>query len=240
VTDVSISSGGPVDAALIDDLVAASRILAHHGVLDAWGHVSMRHPDNPERYLLSRARAPALVSADDIMEFDLDSNPVDARDRRMFLERFIHGQAYRARPDVNAVVHSHSPTVIPFSVTGEPLKAISHIASFLVHGCPCFEIRDVGLTQGLLVTNNKQGAALAKTLGDRPVALMRGHGNVVVAPDIPRVVHRALYTEVNARQLAVARSFGRPITYVAPDEAQDPARLGDSWEVWKHEAMKRK
>src|SRR5687767_1321293 len=223
----SIPSGGPVDPALIDDLVVASRILAHYGVLDAWGHVSMRHPKNPQRYLLSRARAPALVTADDIMEFDLDSNPVDQRDRRMFLERFIHGPAYKARPDVNAVVHSHSPTMIPFSVTGEPLKAISHIASFLVHGCPCFEIRDVGLTQGLLVTNNKQGDALAKTLGDRPVALMRGHGNLVVAPDIPRVVHRALYTEVNAQQLATARSFGRPITFVAPDEAQDPARLGD-------------
>jgi HCOMODA/2-hydroxy-3-carboxy-muconic semialdehyde decarboxylase len=238
--DAQITSAGAADAAFIEDLVAASRILAHYGVLDAWGHVSARHPNNPERYLLSRARAPALVSADDIMEFDLDSSPVNQHGRRMFLERFIHGQAYRARSDVNAVVHSHSPTVIPFSVTGEPLKAISHIASFLVHGCPCFEIRDVGITQGLLVTNNKQGAALAKTLGDKPVALMRGHGNVVVAPDIPRVVHRALYTELNAQQLAVARSFNRPITFLAPDEAQDPARLGDSWELWKHEVMKAK
>jgi ribulose-5-phosphate 4-epimerase/fuculose-1-phosphate aldolase len=231
----TIPSGGPVDPALIDDLVAASRILAHHGVLDAWGHVSIRHPNNPERYLLSRARAPALVSAEDIMEFDLESNPVDQRDRRMFLERFIHGQAFRARPDVNAVVHSHSPTVIPFTVTDEPLKAISHIASFLANGCPCFEIRDVGLTQGLLVTNNKQGAALAMTLGNNPVALMRGHGNLVVAPDVRRAVHRALYTEVNARQLVAALSFKRPIKYVQPDEAQDPARLGDSWEVWKSE-----
>jgi HCOMODA/2-hydroxy-3-carboxy-muconic semialdehyde decarboxylase len=236
----TITSAGPADAALIDDLVAASRILAHYGVLDAWGHVSARHPKDSERYLLSRARAPALVSAEDIMEFDLDSKPVDPRGRRIFLERFIHGQAYRARADVNAVVHSHSPTVIPFSVTGEPLRAISHIASFLVHGCPCFEIRDVGITQGLLVTNNKQGAALANTLGDKPVALMRGHGNLVVAQDIPRVVHRALYTEVNAQQLATARSFNRPITFIAPDEAQDPARLGDSWELWKHEAIKGK
>jgi ribulose-5-phosphate 4-epimerase/fuculose-1-phosphate aldolase len=233
----AIKSGGPVEPALIDDLVAASRILAHHGVLDAWGHVSIRHPKNPERYLLSRARAPALVAADDIMEFDLESNPIDQRDRRMFLERFIHGSAYRARPDVNAVVHSHSPTVIPFTVTDEPLKAISHIASFLADGCPCFEIRDVGLTRGLLVTNDKQGAALAKVLGDRSVALMRGHGNLVVAPDVQRAVHRALYTEVNARQLATALSFKRPIKYVQPDEAQDPARLGDSWEVWKSEVM---
>jgi len=238
LSDTPISSAGPVDPSVIEDLVAANRILARHGVLDAWGHVSVRHPANPERYLLSRARAPALVSAEDIMEFDLDSNPVDPRDRRVFLERFIHGQAYRARPDVNAVVHSHSPTVIPFSVTGEPLKAISHIASFLVNEPPVWEIRDVGITQGLLVTNNTQGQSLAKTLGDKPVALMRGHGNVVVASDIRRVVHRALYTEVNAQQLAVALSFKRPITFVAPDEVQDPKRLDDSWEVWKTEAMK--
>lgn len=238
MADAPITSAGPVDAAVIEDLVAANRILAQHGVLDAWGHISIRHPGNSERYLLSRARAPALVRAEDIMEFDLDSNPVDQRDRRMFLERFIHGQAYRARPEVNAVVHSHSPTMIPFSVTGEPLKAISHIASFLVHGAPVFEIREVGITQGLLVTNNKQGQALAKTLGDKPVALMRGHGNVVVAPDIQRAVHRAIYTEVNAQQLATALSFDRPITFIAPDEAHDPKRLIDAWEVWKRAAMK--
>jgi len=229
--------GGPVDAALIGDLVAASRILAKHGVLDAWGHVSIRHPGNPERYLLSRARAPALVTADDIMEFDLDSNPIDQRERRVFLERFIHGSAYKARPDVNAVVHSHSPTVIPFSVTGEPLRAISSVAAFLVEEPPVWEIRDIGIVQGMLVANNEQGASLAKTLGSKPVALMRGHGNVVVAPDIRRVVHRALYTEVNARQLTVALSFNRPITYISPDEAIDPKRLDDSWEVWVKEAM---
>jgi ribulose-5-phosphate 4-epimerase/fuculose-1-phosphate aldolase len=237
LSNSSITSAGPVDAAIIEDLVAASRILAQHGVLDAWGHVSMRHPKNPERYLMSSARAPALVSAEDIMEFDLDSNPVDQRDRRVFLERFIHGEAFRARPDVNAVVHSHSPTIVPFSVTEQPLRAISGVASFLACGCPVFEIRDVGLTKGLLVSTIKQGAALAKVLGDRPVALLRGHGNVVVAPDIPRVVHRALYTEINARQLVTALSFGKPIKYIEPDEVLDPQRLGDSWDVWKHDAM---
>jgi HCOMODA/2-hydroxy-3-carboxy-muconic semialdehyde decarboxylase len=233
----SIPSGGPVDPALIDDLVAASRILAKHGVLDAWGHVSMRHPKNPERYLISRARAPALVAAEDIVELDLDSNPVDQSGRRLFLERYIHGEAYKARPDVNAVVHSHSPTIVPFSVTEEPLRAISSVASFLACGCPVFEIRDVGLTKGLLVSTGKQGAALAKVLGDKPVALLRGHGNIVVAPDIPRVVHRALYTEVNAQQLVTALSFRRPIKYIEMDEMLDPQRLGDSWDVWKHEAM---
>ena len=238
MADNAPASAGPVDPALLNDSAAASRVLALHGVLDAWGHVSMRHPANPERFLLSRARAPALVSEADIMEFDLDSNPVDPAAGRPFLERFIHGQAYRARPDVNAVVHSHSPTMIPFSVTGEPMRGISHIASFLVKEVPVWEIRDVGITQGLLVANNKQGQSLAKALGDGPVALMRGHGNLVVAPDIKRVVHRALYTEINAQQLAMALSFKRPITFIAPDEAQDPKRLDDSWELWKSEALK--
>ncbi len=224
-----------VDAAVIGDLVTANHILARHGVLDAWGHVSIRHPVRPDRYLISRARAPALVGSDDIMEFDLDSNPSDLRGRSMFLERFIHGEVYRARRDVHAVVHSHSPTVIPFSVTGEPLRAISHVASFLVEPAPVWEIRDAGITQGLLVTSTAQGKSLAGTLANAPVALMRGHGNVVVAPDIKRVVHRAIYTEINARQLAMALSFGRPVTYLAPDEAQDPKRLDDAWEVWTSE-----
>jgi HCOMODA/2-hydroxy-3-carboxy-muconic semialdehyde decarboxylase len=226
-----------VDVA-IEDLVVASRILANEGVLDAYGHVSVRHPTNPSRYLMARSRAPALITAADILEFDLNSNPVTPTQARLFTERFIHGSIYQARPDVKAIVHSHSPTVIPFTVTEEPLKAISHIASFLACGCPVFEIRDAGLTQGLLVTNSKQGAALAKTLGAGPVALLRGHGNLVVAPDIQRVVHRALYTEINAQQLATALSFRRPIKYVEPDEAQDPKRLGDSWELWKTQAMK--
>lgn len=220
---------------MIEDLTLASRILARHGVLDAWGHVSMRHPDVPQRYLMSRARAPALITTDDIMAFDLDSNPVDQAGRRMFLERFIHGAVYRARPDVHAVVHSHSETMIPFGVTGVPMRAIAHIASFLVEPAPVWEIRDAGITQGLLVTNNVQGGSLAHTLGAGPVALMRGHGNVVVAPDIRRAVHRAIYTEVNARQLVTALSFGRPITYIAPDEVLDPKRLDDAWEVWTTE-----
>ena len=237
MAETKLSSAGPVDARLIEDLVAASRILAQHGVLDAWGHVSMRHPGNPQRYLMSRARAPALVSIEDIMEFDLDSNPVDQRDRRMFLERFIHGGAYKARPDVNAVVHSHSPTVVPFSVTEQPLRAISSVASFLACGCGVFDFNGVSRTKGLLVTNNEQGASLAKVLGDNTVALLRGHGNLVVASDIPRVVHRALYTEINAKQLATALSFGKPIKYIEPEEMLDPQRLGDSWDVWKHDAM---
>lgn len=204
-------------------------------MLDAWGHVSIRHPAHPERYLIARARAPALITAADIIELDLESNPVAPDGPRLFLERFIHGQAYRARPDVNAVVHSHSPTMIPFSVTGEPLRAIAHIASFLVEPAPVWDIRAAGITQGLLVTGNAQAASLATALGRGPVALMRGHGNVVVAPDIRRAVHRALYTEVNARQLVTALSFGRPITFLTPDEVHDPARLDDAWAAWTSE-----
>lgn len=235
LSEPAIASVGAVDPALIENFVLASRILAHHGVLDAWGHVSMRHPGNPQRYLMSRARAPALVSAEDIMEFDLDSNPVDQRGRRIFVERYIHGEVYRARPDVQAIVHSHSPTMIPFSVTGQPLRAISHIASFMCEEVPVWEIRDVGIVNGLLVANNAQGASLANKLGKGPVCLMRGHGNVVVAGDIKIAVQRALYAEVNAQQLVTALSFKRPITFVSPDEAQDPKRLDDAWEVWKAE-----
>lgn len=234
-----MKSAGPIDAALSDDFVAASHILADHGVLDAFGHVSLRHPGDPTRYLLSRALAPALVTADDILEFDRDSSPVDQRGRRMFLERFIHGEIYRARPDVNAIVHSHSPAVIPFSVTKVPLRPIAHIASFLVAGVPVFDIRDAGIERGMLVVNNAQGKVLATTLGDKQVALLRGHGNVVVGPDVRRVVLRAIYTEVNARLLATALSFNSPITYISADEAQEAVRLDDAWQVWKRDAMKR-
>ena len=132
-------SAGPVDSAIIDDLVAANRILANQGVLDAFGHVSIRHPKDPNRYLMSQSRAPMLVSADDIMEYDLDSNPVEQRGRSMVAERFIHGQIYKGRPDVNAVIHSHSPTVVPFSVTQVPLKPIAHTAGFLYGGVPVLE-----------------------------------------------------------------------------------------------------
>ena len=183
-----------VDQSLVEDLVLANRILAHYGVLDAWGHVSARHPSQPEHYLLSRARAPAMVLTEDIMEFDRESQPLSQNGRRLFLERFIHGEVYRARPDVQAVVHSHSPSMIPFSVTGEPMRAISHIASFICEEVPVWEIRTAGITQGLLVTSCQQGQSLAATLGQGPVALLRGHCNVVVASNIRSVVHLALYT----------------------------------------------
>jgi ribulose-5-phosphate 4-epimerase/fuculose-1-phosphate aldolase len=235
------ASGGPVDPAVIENLVAASRILADQGVVDAFGHVSIRHPANPNRYLMSRAIAPALVTADDIMEFDLDSNPVDQRGRGMFIERFIHGEVYKARPDVNAVVHSHSPGVIPFGVTQVPMRPVMHTGSFLYVGVPVWEIRKAGGTTDMLVRNPELGKSLAETLGDKPVALMRGHGDVVVGPTVQRAVIRAVYTEVNARLQTIALSLGSPITYISAEEGalRDQAAGDESraWDLWKAKAM---
>src|SRR5271154_1431787 len=167
------------DPALIDDLVTANRILASEGILDGYGHVSVRNPANPNHYFLSRSLAPGLVAAGDIIEYDLDSNPI-GDNRLSYRERFIHGEIYKARPDVMAIVHDHSAAVIPFSVSSVPLRAVSHMAAFIGLGIPVFEIRDVDGMTDMLISNPKRGQALAKVLGDRPAALMRGHGAVVV------------------------------------------------------------
>ena len=239
----SPTSGGPLGAALIEDLVAANRILADQGVLDAYGHVSIRHPGNPDRYVISRAMSPANVSADDIMEFDLDSSPIDQRGRSMFLERFIHGEIYKARPDVNAVIHSHSPGVIPFGVTNVPMRPVFHTAAFLAVGVPVFEIRDAGGMTNMLVRNGALAKALATTLGDKPVALMRGHGNVVVGPNVKRATIRAVYTEVNARLQTIALGLGGPINYVSAEEGalrdKNPGEEGRAWDGWKEKAMRK-
>ena len=227
-------SAGPVDPALIDDLVSAYRILANEGVLDSFGHVSVRHPAAPDRYLMSRALAPGAVTADDIMELDLDGNPVEARGRKVYMERFIHGETYRARPEVNAVVHSHSPAVIPFSVTQVPLRAIFHNGSFLGDGVPVFEIREAaGENNTMLVDTPALGAALARSLGSHPVVLMRGHGNTVVGPDLEVAVFRAVYTEVNARLQLQAAILGGPITFLNAYEAAKPQVTDRPWAYWK-------
>jgi ribulose-5-phosphate 4-epimerase/fuculose-1-phosphate aldolase len=236
------TSGGPVDPVLIEDLVAASRILAAEGVLDGYGHVSMRHPGDPSRYLMSRSLAPALVTADDIIELDLESNPVDARGCTMFRERFIHGMIFKARPDVTAVVHSHSPAVIPFGITQVAMRPTFHMAAFLYRQPPVFEIRDVAGWTNMLITSNRLGAALADTLGQNPVALMRGHGNVVVGPSLPVAVFRAIYTEVNARLQTIALTLGGPINYLAPEEGdiitnKEPGDVGRAWNLWKMKAL---
>jgi ribulose-5-phosphate 4-epimerase/fuculose-1-phosphate aldolase len=231
-----------VDPQLIDDLVAANRILAHEKVLDGFGHVSIRDPRNPNHYLMARSIAPALVAADDIMEFDLDSNPIDAKGRGLYKERFIHGEIYKVRPDVMAVIHSHSPTIVPFSVTQHPLKPILHNAAFLGDGPPVFEIRDAGGATNLLVETPALGKALAQKLGGADIVLMRGHGDSVVGPNVRLATYFAIYAETNARQLALALSLGGPITYIEGDEVKKTAdnmrtAYQRPWDLWKREAM---
>jgi len=239
------ASAGPVDRALIDDLVAANRILADQGVVDGYGHVSLRHPADPQRYLMSRSIAPELVTAGDVMEYDLDSTAVDARGRTSYLERFIHGEIYRVRPDVKAVVHNHSPSVIPFGVSTAPLRPLYHMSAFLGGGVPVFDIKvAAGQPTDMLVRTPALGRALAQTLGDHPVALMRGHGAVVVGDSLPRVVFRSVYTEVNARLQAQAMALGGPVTYLDDEEARRAdASVGGTvprpWELWKKKALPR-
>ena len=234
------ASAGPPDPKVLEDLVIANRILAIEGVLDAMGHVSVRHNRNAKRYLLSRSRAPELVTGDDVMEFDLDSVPVDAKGRPLYSERFIHGEIYKARPDVIAVVHNHSPSVIPFGVSGVPLRALAHSGAFIAEGVPIFEIRNAGGMTDMLVRNQALGRALAQTLGNKPALLMRGHGAAVVGPSLPFVVGRSIYLELNAKLQAQAMALGGTITYLDPEEARRvEARrdYGRPWELWKRKAL---
>ena len=237
-----LSPAEPVDRAVINDLVIASHVLAQQGVLDGFGHVSIRHPKSPQRFLMSRSLAPALVTADDIMEYDLDGNPVDARGRSSFLERFIHSEIYRARPDVSAVVHSHAPAVIPFGVTQVPLRPMIHLAGFLPERVPIFETRRVVGMSNLLVQTPQIGKALAETLGSGSVVLMRGHGMTVVASALPLAVYRAIYTALDAKLEAEAVALGGPITFLSPEEANETNKMVDqtylrAWNLWKREAM---
>lgn len=239
------TSGGPVDAALLEDLVAANRILATEGVLDAYGHVSIRHPRNPDRYLLSRSLAPILVTAADIMEYDLNSTPVDPKGRLSVQERFIHGEIFKARPDVRAVIHSHSPAVVPYSVTQVPIRPVYHMASFLYVGVPVWDVGSVNDPDAaaLLVRNGALGKSLALTLGTKPVALLRGHGNVVVGPDVQTAVARAIYTEVNAGLQTIAIGLGGPVRYISAEEGaardKNPGDPGRGWELWKKKALEK-
>ena len=222
------------------DLAAASRILVANNVVDAFGHVSLRHPSNPGRYLMARSIAPALVTPEDIIEYDLDSNALTANGRGSFLERFIHGEIYKARPDVMAVVHSHSPSVIPFGLVDVPMQAMFHNAAFLAAGVPVFDTRDKFGTSDLLVGNIPKGVALAETMGEKNVVLMRAHGSVACGPTLQTAVFRAVYTEVNARvqHMTVALGRGAPIAAIEPEEG----RLADGvnliagargWDLWR-------
>lgn len=222
-----------------EDLVAANRILVRQGVLDAFGHVSVRTASGAETFWLSRNLAPGSVTVTDLLEHDLDGDTVDAR--APYLERFIHAEIYRRRPDVMAVVHSHSPAVVPFSIVGVPLRPVVHVAGFLAHGAtPVFEIADVvGDGSDLLITSSSLGAALADTLGESTVALMRGHGSVVVGQSLPEAVFRAVYTEVNARTQAAALALGEP-RYLTRAEAfaadqTVSTQAKRAWDIWREQ-----
>jgi ribulose-5-phosphate 4-epimerase/fuculose-1-phosphate aldolase len=234
----SVSPVPGVDAALIDDIVIGSRILADFGVLDGFGHVSARHPGNPNHFLMARSLAPALVTADDIMEFDLDGNAVDARGRSLFLERFIHSEIYKARPDVMAVVHTHSPGVVPFSVSQVPLRPVYHNSAFLAAGAPVWDIRKEFGETDMLVRNAAIGKTLAQALGDKSVVLMRGHGDVTVGSAVKVAVFRAYYTDVNARLQAQAVALGGDPNYLTPGEgakadATNLVVIDRIWNLWK-------
>ena len=228
----------PADKKTIEDLVAANRILYAQSVLDGYGHVSARHDSNPDRFWLSRGMAPGLVTAGDIMEFDLDGDAVDAGGRTVFLERFIHGEIYKARPDVMSVVHTHSPGVIPFSVSQVKLQPMFHSAAFLAAGVPVWEIRGEFGETNMLVDNPARGKSLAQMLGDKSVVLMRGHGDVTVGPSAKVAVFRAYYTDVNARLQSQAIALGGDINYLTPGEgakadAINFAVIDRIWNLWK-------
>ena len=227
----------------IEDIVAGYRVLAAHGIIDAYGHISLRSESDPDTYLLARSVAPEIVQASDIITYDLDSNPLDANGRASVKERFIHGEIYKARPDVMAVVHNHSPTVVPFSVTGVQLRPLFHMAAFVGEGVPTFEIRDFAMNTDLLVSNPMLGAGLAQVLGDAPAALMRGHGAVVVGENVARAVGRSVYLELSAQMqlqaMALAGLNGR-ITFRDDGEVQASTPVQDyyrAWPMWRDKAL---
>jgi ribulose-5-phosphate 4-epimerase/fuculose-1-phosphate aldolase len=226
-----------VDRAVLEDLAAASRILVDQGVFDAAGHVSMRHPERADRFLMSRSLAPELVTADDIMEFTLDCTPCDDS-RKPFIERFLHGGIYQKRADAMAVAHGHSAAVIPFGLVNTPMRATYHNAAFLAAGVPVFDIRDRFGATDIVISSAERGAALADALGDKPVLLLRAHGFVAVAPDLPSAVFRAIFTEVSARVQLQAAALGGQMAVLDEEEGRKAdainlATVGRSWELWR-------
>jgi HCOMODA/2-hydroxy-3-carboxy-muconic semialdehyde decarboxylase len=240
----AVSAEAP-DPQLVDDLVAANRILADQGVLDGFGHVSARHDKRPDRFLLARSMAPALVTAADLMTFDLDGAPAGGDARPPYLERFIHSAIYRARPDIKAVVHSHSPAVLPFGVTKTPLRPIYHMAGFMgAAGVPVFDVREVsGPDTDLLIGSPALGQALAARLGQGLVVLIRGHGWVAAGASVRTAVLHAVYTEIDAKAETEALKLG-PVTFLNEAEAKNAMALNDRqadrpWAIWRAKAMSR-
>lgn len=249
VSQHSDDRGTPAPAAdpdLIRDLVTANHILFDQGVVDAFGHVSVRHDKDPGRFLLSRNMAPGQVTAADIVEFDLDGSPVTAQGRRVYLERFIHGEIYRAHPSTIAVVHSHSHSIVPLTVLRDrPLRALFHMAGFIGEAAPVFEIRDVaGPGTDLLISSNALGRALAQHFDKSDVVLMRGHGSTVVGRSLQQVVYRAVYAEINARYQLGVMGLGE-VVYLTADEAKASVQnvepqMHRPWALWKEQAEARR
>ena len=203
---------------LMDDLVAANRILAREEVVDGLGHISVRHPDEPGRYFMSRARAPECIERADIMEFDLAGTPISPEGRSPYHERYIHAAIYAARPDVRSVVHSHSHAVIPFSVTGERLRPVHHICSGIGACVPVYDPQKRWGDTDILVTDMVKGNALAEDLGKGTSALLRGHGSVTAGFSIRHAVFLAIHLEMAARLQLDTLRIGKPIQYLSDGE----------------------
>lgn len=236
------SAGRAPSQVLAEQLVAANHILFDQGVVDAFGHVSVRHDARPDRFLLARNMAPGQVAAEDIVEFTLDGEAVNAAGRRVYLERFIHGEIYRRRPDVMAVVHSHSHAIVPLSVVkGVRLQALFHMAGFIGRGAPVFEIRDAGGDgTDLLISDNALGRALAELFDESDIVLMRGHGSTVVGHSLPQAVYRAVYAEHNARYQLAAMPLGE-VTYLTEAESRAcvetvEGQVKRPWDLWVEQA----
>lgn len=229
-----------VDQELLADLVTANHILYRYRVVDAFGHVSVRHDKDPGKFLLARNMAPGTVTAQDIVEFDLDGAPVNAGGRKVYLERFIHGEIYKNRDDVVAIVHSHAPAVVPFTVTDTPLRPLWHMSAFLGTEVPVFEIRDfAGDDTDLLIRSNDLGLALARTLGETNVVLMRGHGATIVGTTLQEVVFRSVFTHMNAELQMNALQLGE-VNYLTPGECRTATlsvggQADRAWNLWKAE-----
>lgn len=223
----------------ISDLVIANRILAHEGVVDAYGHVSMRHPTNPERFILSRSRSPELVESRDIMEFTLDGTVIGDDRRPPYLERFIHGSIYETRPDVMAAVHSHAEETLPFGITEVALKPMMHVAGLIGPRIPVWDIAEkFGDNTNLLVTNIDQGRDLARRLGDSKVTLMRGHGFAAAGTTVQEAVRLAIFLPINARVMSDALGLSASIKALSPGEIgrrriYDP-KASESWRAWEY------
>lgn len=221
-----------------DKLVAANRILAREEVMDAFGHVSLRHPDNPHRYVMSRARAPELVEFDDLMEFELDGEAIDDKGRMPYGERMIHGAVFEARPEVGAVIHNHSYAVLPYTITDTPLRPVVHTGSVIGENIPVWDIQDRFGDTDMLVRTMEQGRDLAGAMGANTCALMRGHGAVVTGANIREAVMSAVYLQVNAKLQLQALQLGDPI-YLSEGEIANtfkrqmsPLGLDRAWDYW--------